>query len=227
MTTVDPLPTPVPTRSESQELFDSHADQFLGALPLFGEQINVVASEVNALAASAAVSAGIAATHKDTAANSAAQAAASAQTAQTAAGAAPWASGASYTVGQVVWSPITYLSYRRVISGAGTTDPSLDAINWALASSGAPQLIETAAASVTAQANGHYVLTSAGAQEVVLPASPPSAALIWVTVSNDRIDNVIRRSGNTINGIAEDLILDDAACTVALRYISTGWRVLQ
>ena len=41
-----------------------------------------------------------------------------------------WVSGTSYTAGDVVWSPITYQTFRRKTDGAGTTDPSADATNW-------------------------------------------------------------------------------------------------
>lgn len=43
-----------------------------------------------------------------------------------------WVSGTTYTAGQVRYSPIDFLSYRRKTNGAGTTDPSLDPTNWAL-----------------------------------------------------------------------------------------------
>jgi hypothetical protein len=42
-----------------------------------------------------------------------------------------WVSGTTYTEGSVVWSPVSYLSYRRKTTGGGTTDPSLDGTNWA------------------------------------------------------------------------------------------------
>lgn len=45
-----------------------------------------------------------------------------------------WISGTTYAVGDVTWSPIDYLAYRRKTAGAGTTDPSADSTNWALAS---------------------------------------------------------------------------------------------
>ncbi|MDE1943470.1 MAG: hypothetical protein KGI47_10075 [Betaproteobacteria bacterium] len=48
-------------------------------------------------------------------------------------GAAPvWVSGSTYTYGNVVFSPANFQTYRHVTaSSAGTTDPSLDATNWA------------------------------------------------------------------------------------------------
>jgi hypothetical protein len=42
-----------------------------------------------------------------------------------------WVSGQTYEIGVVRFSPINFLSYRRKTAGAGTTDPSLDATNWA------------------------------------------------------------------------------------------------
>ena len=41
-----------------------------------------------------------------------------------------WVSGTSYTLGQAVFDPVNFLTYRRSIAGAGTTRPGLDATNW-------------------------------------------------------------------------------------------------
>jgi hypothetical protein len=51
--------------------------------------------------------------------------------ATSAANASIWVSGQTYEIGVVRFSPINFLSYRRKTAGAGTTDPSLDATNWA------------------------------------------------------------------------------------------------
>lgn len=58
-------------------------------------------------------------------------AATSASQAASAATAIQWVSGTTYAVGDARWSPVTKISYRRLIAGAGTTDPSADATNWA------------------------------------------------------------------------------------------------
>ena len=42
-----------------------------------------------------------------------------------------WVSGTSYTTTAVVQSPINDRWYKRIIAGAGTTDPSADSTNWA------------------------------------------------------------------------------------------------
>lgn len=51
MTTITPLPTPVPSRTDPTN-FSVRADAFLGALPTFVTETNAVASEVNSTAAS-------------------------------------------------------------------------------------------------------------------------------------------------------------------------------
>jgi hypothetical protein len=114
---ITPLPTP-PSRNDPTN-FSTRADAFLGALPDFATEANALAVDVNADAVSAAAS------------EVAATAAASAATA--AANVTKWVSGTTYTEGAVVWSPITYLSYRRKSTGGGTTDPSADSTNWAQA----------------------------------------------------------------------------------------------
>ena len=77
------------------------------------------------------------------AAASATEAAASAVTAEAASDAAAatanvteWVSGASYSNGLAVYSPMDFQTYRRIIPGAGATDPSLDSVNWTIISGG-------------------------------------------------------------------------------------------
>lgn len=62
---------------------------------------------------------------------SAAGALASEVAAASSAGAAKWVSGTTYAVGVAAWSPIDRTIYRRIVAGAGTTDPSADTTNWA------------------------------------------------------------------------------------------------
>ena len=68
MSTVTPLPTPVPSRQDPAN-FSVRADEFLGALPTFGTELNVVAGEVNTNALNAATSESNAASSATTANN--------------------------------------------------------------------------------------------------------------------------------------------------------------
>ena len=110
------LPNP-PTRSDPVN-FNSRADAFLSALPTFATEANALQADVNAKQTDAAASAA-AALASENAANAASNVTA-------------WVSGTTYAIGNVRYSPITFLSYRRKTAGAGTTDPSADSTNWQL-----------------------------------------------------------------------------------------------
>lgn len=64
------------------------------------------------------------------------QASVSAAAAASAANSVVWVSGTTYAAGDVRYSPVNFQSYRRLIAGAGTTDPSLDTTNWTQISGG-------------------------------------------------------------------------------------------
>ena len=91
--------------------FDTYGDEFLGtALPNLRNELNTFAGQVNTVAAEMdAVAATVLAVSATT----------------------KWVSGTTYAEGAGVWSPINYAAYRRKVAGAGATDPSLDATNWA------------------------------------------------------------------------------------------------
>ncbi len=119
---ITPLPdAPLPT--DSAATFNSKAFAWVLALGTFTTEVNAlgatVLSDANAAAASAA-----------TATTKAGEAAASAANAAAVAGVVKWISGTTYAIGDVVWSPATFQTFRRKTAGAGTTDPSSDATNW-------------------------------------------------------------------------------------------------
>jgi hypothetical protein len=113
---VDTLPTP-PTTSDPAT-FDARADASMLAQQSMVPQINAATENVydNALSAH----------------DSAVAALASENAAAASSGATIWVSGATYAIGDCRFSPINFQSYRRKTAGAGSTDPSLDASNWAL-----------------------------------------------------------------------------------------------
>ena len=126
------LPT-APSRARPST-FAAEGDAFLAALATFVTEVNASGAYIDGVgtaadtdAATATTQAAAAATSATNAANSAT--AASNSAASVASGA--WSSGASYSVGTIVYSPITYLSYRAITTHSGeTTDPSSDATNW-------------------------------------------------------------------------------------------------
>lgn len=222
--TIAALPTP-PGPTDSTSVFNARAFALLAALTDFVTDANALAGEVNADAAAGSVSADAASVSKDLAAASQLAAAASALAAAASAGASIWITGTTYAIGDVRWSPVTRYVYRRITAGAGATDPSADATNWALAGSTLPQLVPVAGTTQAAQTNGHYSLDNVAASTLTLPAAPVAGDVVWVTSSNGRTDNVVARNGTKIVALAEDLIIDAAYRTVSLRYINAtaGW----
>jgi len=80
-----------------------------------------------------------------------------------------------------------------------------------------------------AAVNSHYVLETAAAITVTLPAGT-SGDVIWITVANSRTDNVINvvTNSTSINGDATNLTLDNAYITLLLRHCgaSSKWRTM-
>lgn len=126
---IDQLPLPVPSRTDPTN-FSVRADNFLGELPDFATQVNALATELTALGNTVETNKNTAVTAANNAQASAFAATGSANNAASSSGAALWISGTTYSVGNLVYSPITGRTYRRKIAGAGTTDPSADATNW-------------------------------------------------------------------------------------------------
>jgi hypothetical protein len=161
-TPITNLPTP-PSRQEPAT-FSVQADAFLGALPTFGTQVNAAGDFIDGVGAQVTTDA--------------ATASAAAATAVNAANADEWVSGATYAEGDVVWSGITYQTYRSKAAHSGiTTDPAGDAVNWQVISSAAaapsgPTLQAIASGSLTdgstviVNADGTVSVVSGVAQEL-------------------------------------------------------------
>ncbi len=128
--TIGALPTP-PGPTDDVATFNARAFALLGALPAFVTETNATADDVEADAAAAAVARAAAELAETNAETAQAAALANAQAAAASAGATLWVSGSTYALGVRVYSPITQQLFRRIVAGAGTTDPSQDSTNWA------------------------------------------------------------------------------------------------
>ena len=109
--TLTPPPTPAPSR-QNPTGFPAAGDAMMGWMPThvaeMTEAVGFVEDAANQLDAAVSVAVG-------------------------AAGAIAWVSGTTYAIGNVRYSPINFLAYRRKTAGAGVIDPSLDTTNWVLA----------------------------------------------------------------------------------------------
>ena len=145
-TDITSLPT-APSRARPST-FAAEGDAFLAALATFVTEVNAsgtyidgVGTDVDADATAAAASVVSAAAQVTLAsdqvtlasnqATAAANSATAASNSASSVASGAWSSGTSYSVGTIVYSPITYLSYRAITTHSGeSTDPSSDATNW-------------------------------------------------------------------------------------------------
>lgn len=126
---------PAPPDPNDRSTFNVRAYPWSVAQQTLATEVGAVAANVYANATEAV--------------NAAAIAVPAAAAAEAASNATLWVSGTTYAAGDVVWSPINALSYRRKSAGAGTTDPSADSANWAALAGGTPSLTRSARTSNT------------------------------------------------------------------------------
>ncbi|MYM25786.1 hypothetical protein GTP46_24465 [Duganella sp. FT135W] len=121
---ISPAPLPAAVRGE-KATFSDRIDQLVTWWQTSPAQIAALASNMWANAQE---------TYNNamTAARAAADASSAATAAAASASAVKWVSGATYADGDVAWSPMDRLSYRRIGAGSGATDPKLDAVHWAI-----------------------------------------------------------------------------------------------
>ena len=151
MPTSPPSITTLPAAPDpsNRSTFNSLAYPWSAALPTFGTEISAVATNVKANADEAQADAVATAADRVQTGLYVFAAAAAQAAAESASNATQWVSGTTYALGDVVWSPANYISYRRIIAGAGATDPSADAVNWVALSGSMPSLVRSARTSNT------------------------------------------------------------------------------
>ena len=83
-------------------------------------------------------------------------------------------------------------------------------------------------ATATASAGQHLILTNTSATTVTLPATPNDLDMIQITVANDRVDNIVNRNAKNINGLAENMTIDNKSASFCLVYVNSSvqWRVV-
>jgi hypothetical protein len=124
------------------------------------------------------------------------------------------------TAGQLGVGGANYGTSGQVLTSNGAAA----APSWQLPA-GLPTMNIVSGTTQAATANNHYVLTNASATTVTLPASPAAGDVVWITVSNGRVDNVVARNGQNINSLAENMTINSAYAGVQLRYADAtrGW----
>lgn len=215
ITTLPPAPAPTDTRAE----FSAKSFAFFSSLATLVSEINAIVTWISEQVTAVAGYVASALTAKTDA-----EAAALAASAH--ANATKWVSGTTYADGDVVWSPITKLSYRRVGAGAGTTDPSADSVNWFLTDRTPIGALIFVSGNMTAIASETCVMPAAGAYTVSLPPSPSPGEWVGfiqpaIAVSGQKVG----RNGKKIMDLAEDMDLDMDGTPMRLVFTgdTRGW----
>lgn len=166
---------PVPPTTTDSANFDTRADAFNAALQAaFQPGANALASNVHTNALYAHERAGAAATTADQVNAFLLAGIAAAEAAATSAGATRWVSGLAYAEGETRWSPTNRMIYRRIVAGAGTTDPAADGgVNWA--PTGQLVAVAMGAGSVFDCSLGNYFTMTANGSRTLTVANVPAA----------------------------------------------------
>jgi hypothetical protein len=134
--------------------------------------------------------------------------------------------GGTPTNGQLLIGNGSGLTRSTLTAGTGiSVTNATGSITIAASGGGLPTVTVTASTAITAAANFHYVLTAATAATVTLPASPTISDTIYVTVANSLVTNVVSRNGKNIQGLAENMTLDNPYASAQLRFTDNteGW----
>ena len=131
---------------------DALSNNLVSEINDIGSEINIVSGEVNVNAGLAADQVTLAADQVTLAAgqvtlaeDQVTLAANSATTALANANATTWVSGTTYTLHDVVISVADNQAYRRIVAGAGTTDPANDIVNWEIINDVSLELVQATA----------------------------------------------------------------------------------
>lgn len=128
------------------------------------------------------------------------------------------------TNGQLLIGNGTGFALSTLTAGSNMTITN-NAGSITLTAASLPTINVTASTTISATASNHYVLTAATTATLTLPSSPTSGDVVWVTVANGLDTNVVARNSENINGIAEDMTIDNAYAGIQLRYADAteGW----
>ena len=155
-------------------------------------------------------------------------AAASAAAAASSAGAVPWVSGTTYTAGTRQIDPVDGRIYRRLITGAGTTAPRLDAINYAPVQTGLVLQVVTGTTQ-TVLAGYRYATGNVAATVFTAPATAAPGDEFEIAVTNNLQTNSINWAGLKHEGITDTTTTIDLVGSYNFVYINAafGWKASQ
>jgi hypothetical protein len=132
--------------------------------------------------------------------------------------------GTTPTNGQLLIGNGSGFSLATITAGSGVTVTN-GAGTISLSAAGLPTMNIVTGTTQTAVAGNHYVLTNASTTTLTLPFGPNLGDVVWVTVANGLVTNVVARNSQNINGLAENMTINSPYAGVQLRFSgeSKGW----
>ncbi|MBU0749156.1 MAG: hypothetical protein KKG67_20430 [Gammaproteobacteria bacterium] len=230
-TTIPVLPpTPDP---DDPENFEDEALTWSEALGPWGAAVQAVGEETAAAKDVVVTSAGQVANALVAAHQAAAAAATSAEQSAVISGAGKWVPG-DYAQGAAVWSPLSFLTYRRIPVGitSSAVDPSIDKANWRLTGSmySLPQKeLNTALDPDTGLPHQllvgmHYIVLHPLA-ECLMPADAVQQEVLRITNRSGATTPILRRNGSRFDEDDDDMQLDSTRAdkTFTKGSATRGW----
>lgn len=253
-TSITALPA-VPSRNSSPDTFSDDADAFLGALPTFRTQLNIVGAEVEANKNTATTQAGIATTQAGIATTQAGTATTQAGTATTQAGIATTQAGNALASANA--AAASYDSFDDRYLGAKISDPTVDndgnallvgSLYWNSSLQELKFWSGSAWVTVNASPTGYlpnnsvisvigvnttavqyvtYVYTAS--ITITLPATPAVGAWVIILNRSNTITATVNRNGSLIMSLTENLVINTPNAGFKLVYTGAtyGWVVEQ
>lgn len=208
ISTLPEAPTPSPSRSQTQSIFSAAMEAFMAFLGPFISAFNVVIGQLNSLTSEIE--------------SSAATASAASALALATASASLYNAGTAYTQWQAAISAVNGRLYRRTVAGTGGPDPA-NVTDGSWVDADLPyQTLVTNGGSVTMTPGLCYRYTT-GTSSPLLPSNP-ATGLIVGPVSKTAVTAIVTvmRNGSTINGVADNVLIDLSNRDFYFRCIGTN-----
>ena len=115
-----------------------------------------------------------------------------------------WVSGTTYALDTDVWSPVSGHTYRRIVAGAGTTDPSADQTNWKILGAAGVKSIQRGVLTIGAVTNtGTATISSVGMARTELRLLGVSASYrSFPGSASDTFIQLVLTNATTITALA-------------------------
>lgn len=213
-------------RTDAQDAFDIKTDVYLNWLTGFRNWTAGLVTWMGTFLSEMTQAMLTVESNKNAAQTAASAAESSAQNAAIIAGAPRWAPG-NYAQGDAVWSPLSMLTYRRVLAGItpSAVDPAQDPAGWRLSGSpfSLPQQELVTAGPHQLLVGMHYLIRHPQCV-CLMPAAATVQEQVRITNRSNSLTPVLKPNGGMFSGVQDDMTLDSRFADRTFTQTATlGW----